>query len=47
MKAQLDLSINNTFHGLVFDIRQLILLSVATVQIRANLEEVVRSKKRA
>lgn len=46
MEAQLDLGINDVLHGGVFDTRQLLLLSLAVVQVCACLEENIRAKKR-
>ena len=42
MEAQLDLGIDNVLHGCVFDTRQLLLLSLAIVQVCACLKEIIR-----
>ena len=43
MEAQLDLCIHNVLHGGIFNARQLLLLSLAIVQVCACFEEVIRA----
>ena len=47
MEAQFDLRLNYLVHGGVFDARQLLLPSLAIVQVCTHLEEVIRAEKRA
>ena len=47
MEAQFDLCINYLLHGGVFDAGQLLLPSLAIVQVCARYEEVFRTEQRA
>lgn len=47
MEAQFDLRLHYLVHGGVFDARQLLLPSLAIVQVCARFEEVIRAEKRA
>ena len=47
MEAQFDLRLNYLVHGGVFDARQLLLPSLANVQVCTRLEEVIRAEKGA
>lgn len=47
MEAQFDLRLNYLVHGVVFDAGQLLLPSLAIVQVCTRFQEVIRAEKRA
>lgn len=47
MEAQFDLHLDYLVHGGVFDARQLLLPSLALVQVCTRFEEVIRAEKGA